>query len=128
MFEFLKRKKEESNPNDKYEKIKFTYLEISAREYMLTKPEEMEKMKKKIRENVDKHIKNSKKKKIDDLRLMCEDVKKIKRENRDNENVWSRFSTFGQKAEFVYSEYDRLISALKEEIEKREASEKNNEN
>jgi len=124
MVGFFKRKKEDSNPNDKYDKMKFKYLEISLREYMYTKPEEMEKMKKKIRGNVDNHIKNSKKKNVDDIKLMLEDVKKTKSGELKNENIWSRFSTFGEKAKFVYSEYDRLISALKEEIEKREANEK----
>ena len=121
---FFHRKKQDSNPDDKYKKMKFRYIEISIIEYMMTKPEQMDKMKKKIRKNIDNHIKNSKKKNVDDIKLMLEDVKKTKSEELKNENIWSRFSTFGEKAKFVYSEYDRLISALKEEIEKREANEK----
>ncbi len=59
----------------------------------------------------------------DDLVSLCENVKNTKNEVRASENVWSRYGKFGEKAEFVYSEYDRLINALKEEIEKKKRSE-----
>ncbi len=44
----VRDKSKEFSPNDKYEKLKYSYLEISMREYsMSTKPEDIEKMKKK---------------------------------------------------------------------------------
>jgi len=100
--------------------LKFRYLEISVREYsMSTKAEDIEKMKKEAKKKIDFHIKNSKKKNYDDLVSLRGDVQNTKNELRANENLWSRWGKFGEKAEFVYSEYDRLIDALKEEIEKK---------
>ncbi|MEX0655918.1 MAG: hypothetical protein WD154_00010 [Nitrosopumilaceae archaeon] len=123
MFEFFKRKKDKPKHDIKYDK-KSQYLGISIREYVVTKPDKIEKMGEKMRESVDKSIKNSKKKNDNDLKLMYEDVKKIKRETLENENVWSRWSTAGDKAKILYSEYDRLINSLNEELEKREVNKK----
>ena len=118
------KSKEKFDSNDKYEKLKFKYLEISVSKYsMSTTTEDIDEMKKDGRKNIDTCIKNSKKKDYGKLVSMCEDVKNTKRELRANENRWSRWGKYGEKGKFVYSEYDRLINYLKEEIEKQKPSE-----
>jgi len=117
----LNRKKELPKHDSKYDK-KSEYLGISIREYVTTKPEKIKKLADKMKKTVDNHIKKLKKKKDFELEIMLEDLKRIKGETRENENVWSRWSTAGEKGKILYSEYDRLIKAVKEEIEKRKIS------
>jgi hypothetical protein len=49
----VRDKAKEFNPNDKYEKLQFSYLEISLREYMMsTKTEDVENMKKEAKKRL----------------------------------------------------------------------------
>ena len=49
----VRDKAKEFSPNDKYEKLQFSYLEISLREYMMsTKTEDVENMKKEAKKRL----------------------------------------------------------------------------
>jgi hypothetical protein len=99
----------------KYDEL-IPYLGITKREYIMSPTEyEIKILRKRIDNSINEHIKKSRKLSNKELDSMYNDVMKAKDDFVKNENVWSRFGTFAERAEIAIHGYERLRDALMEE-------------
>lgn len=98
--------------------VKIPYIGISEDIFLSDKEIRIEEMGKKIGENINQEISKLSKKNLSDLNKISDDVKKERSMFEKKINPDFGDKDF-EKTNMVYSGFDILLSAIKEEIEKR---------